>query len=291
MQIPQPLLDLIAQGLIQSVLRPLKSGKEASVFVVLHEDEERAAKVYKSAERRNFRARADYVEGRRVADSRQQRAMTKGSRFGRKMNEEAWQGHEADAMTRLLAAGLRVPRLHLRDEGVLVMDLVRGRDGGPAMQLAASRFSRDEALHFHHVIIRQVVGMLCTGLIHGDLSEFNILLAVDGPMIIDLPQAVEVERNNNAKRLLLRDVANVTRFFARFAPELRRSDYGQEMWLLHEHHNLKPDSPLTGRVQRARQAVDANIILREIEAAKREAAHREEVSRWRAEKGKRPPGR
>ncbi len=288
MQIPERLRDMIAEGLIQEVLRPLKSGKEAAVFVVVHEGVERAAKVYKSAERRNFRARADYVEGRRVGDSRQQRAMDKGSRFGRQKNEEAWQRAEADAMSKMHAAGLRVPRLYLRDEGVLVMDLVRGRDGGPATQIAATRFSRDEALRFHAIVIRQVVGMLCVGLVHGDLSEFNLLHAVDGPMVIDLPQAVQVERNNNAKRLLLRDVANVTRFFSRFAPELRRSDYGQEMWLLHEHHDLKPDSPLTGRVQRARQAVDTNIILREIEAAKREAAHREEVSRWRADKGKRP---
>lgn len=275
--IPDRLQELIDDGVIDGVLRPLKSGKEAAVFLVLADGHERAAKVYKAAEARNFRKRADYVEGRRVGNSRQQRAMDAGSRFGRQQNEAAWQQVEADAMQRLHAAGVRVPYLYQHGGGVLIMDLVRGEDGGPAPQLAALQYTKAEAVHYHREVIRQVVGMLCAGLVHGDLSEFNILLTPDGPMIIDLPQAVDAARNNQARRLLVRDVANITRFFARFAPQLRKTQYGKEMWLLHESSALDPDTPLTGRFEEAQHDVDAQIILREIEAAKREAAARHEA--------------
>ena len=277
MMIPDQLQELIEDGVIQSVRRPLKSGKEAAVFLVVVDGELCAAKVYKAADARNFRKRADYVEGRRVGDSRQQRAMQSGSRFGQQQNEAAWQQVEADAMLRLAAAGVRVPRLHQHGNGVLLMDLVLGSDGEAAPQLAALQFSREDLLPSHGVIIRQIVRMLCEDLVHGDLSEFNILLAADGPMIIDLPQAIDAARNNQARRLLLRDVNNVTRFFARFAPQLRRTDFGQEMWLLRENSALDPDSPLTGRFKEARQHVDAEIVLREIEAAKQEAAERAEA--------------
>lgn len=284
MLIPERLRAMLDEGLIQEIVRPLKSGKEAAVFVVVVDGTRCAAKVYKQAQQRNFRQRQDYVEGRNTGDSREQRAMDRGSRFGKQQREEAWQNAEAAAMRKLHAAGVRIPRPISNNDGVLLMDLVVGRDGEPAPQIAAARYDRQRAVTMHKAIVQQIAAMLCAGVVHADLSEFNILDATDGPIIIDLPQAVDAARNNNAKRLLLRDVANVTRFFARFAPELRRTDYGNEMWLLYEHTNLRPDSVLTGRFQAARHVVDAQVVLRAIEEAKAEAAKREEVRRWRAEK-------
>jgi RIO kinase 1 len=289
MLIPDALRALLEDGLVQEVVRPLKSGKEAAVFIVVAEDQRCAAKVYKQAHQRNFRQRQDYVEGRSGGDSREQRAMSRGSRFGKQASEEAWQTAEVRAMNTLAAAGVRIPRPRaLLEGGILLMDLVCGADGEPAPQIATVRYRRDEAVRTHLIIMHQIAGMLRAGLVHADLSEFNILAAADGPIIIDLPQAVDAARNNNAKRLLLRDVANVTRFFARFAPELRRTQFGEEMWLLHEHAELRPDSVLSGRFQAARGTVDAQVVLRAIEDAKREAAQREEVKRWREER--RRPG-
>lgn len=286
MLIPEALSALIEDGQIGAVLRQLKSGKEASVFVV---DTPAfgvcAAKVYKSAEKRSFRQREDYVEGRRSGDSRMDRAMAKGSRFGREQRESAWQGAESAAMHRLHAAGLRIPRPLLSAEGVLLMELVMDH-GEPAPQLANGRYSREQAVRLHRAIAQQVAAMLCAGLVHADLSEFNILLAGGLPVIIDLPQAVDAARNNNAKRLLVRDLANVTRFLARFAPEVRRMDYGNEMWLLHEQRLLRPDTALTGRFQAARQIADAQIVLQAIAEAKAEAAKREEIRRIREEKAR-----
>jgi RIO kinase 1 len=192
-------------------------------------------------------------------------------------------------MRKLREAGVRVPNVRQACEGVLLMDLVLDADGEPAPQLAVGRFNRAEALHCHDTIIRAIARMLCAGLIHGDLSEHNILLDAQGPVIIDFPQAIDATRNGSARRLLLRDVTNIKKFFARFAPELQRSDFAQEMWLLYENSSLKPDTPLTGRFQAARHTVDANVIMREIAAAKAEAERREEVKRWRAER-QRPPG-
>lgn len=289
MMIPAPLRELLDDGIVQEVVRALKSGKEAAVFVVLVDGQYCAAKVYKAAEQRNFRNRADYVEGRRVGGSREQRAMSKGSRFGKQQNEQAWQGHEAAAMLKLREAGVRVPTVRQRCEGVLLMDLILGPDGEPAPQLAAGRFTHDQAVRCHDEIVRSIAKMLCAGLIHGDLSEHNILLDAQGPVIIDFPQAIDATRNGGARRLLLRDVNNIKRFFSRFAPELNRLDYGAEMWLLYENSSLKPDSPLTGRFQAARHVVDTNVIMREIAAAKAEAARREEIRLLR-EAAKRPPG-
>jgi RIO kinase 1 len=277
MLIPDRLRTMIEDGFIQRILRPLKSGKEAEVFIVESDGEICAAKVYKEVHRRNFRQRQDYVEGRRSGDSRQDRAMARGSRFGRQQSEAAWQTAESDAMRRLNAAGVRIPRLRQLGDGVLLMDLILGADGQPAPQLSTRHYQRDEARRWHYLLVGQVARMLCAGIVHGDLSEYNILHAADGPLIIDFPQAIDAARNSNAKRLLLRDVANLTRFFSRFAPELRRSEYGQEMWLLHEQTTLRPDTVLTGRFAAARGTVDAQIVLREIEAAKREAAKREEI--------------
>jgi RIO kinase 1 len=286
--IPDSLRELIDDGIIQEVLRPLKSGKEASVFVVVAEDRLCAAKVYKDAERRTFRQRQDYVEGRKIGDSRAQRAMDRGSRFGKKQSEAAWQTAEARAMGRLHAAGVRVPRVLASADGVLVMDLVVDAAGDPARQIAHARYTHQQAIATHGIIIREVMRMLCAGLIHADLSEFNILDAADGPMIIDVPQAVEAAQNNNAKRMLVRDVDNVTRFFAKFAPELRRTRYADEMWLLYQHTSLRPDTRLTGRFQAATHVVNTDIILREIQAAKEEAAKREEIRQARQNKTRRP---
>lgn len=281
MLIPDALRELLELGSIQEVLRQLKSGKEASVFVVRADGAVCAAKVYKRLEARNFRNRQDYVEGRESGDSREQRAMSRGTRFGRKKREEAWQDAEAVAMRRLAAAGVRIPRPIANHGGVLLMDLVLDASGQPAPQIASGRYDRAQAVRLHGVIMHQVAAMLRAGLVHADLSEFNILLAGDGPTIIDLPQAVDAAANNNAKRLLIRDVANVTRFFSRFAPELRRTDYANEMWLLQQNQALRPDTRLTGRFQAARGAVDAALVLRAIEDAKRDAAKREEVRQWR----------
>ena len=284
MLLPDPLRALLDEGVVQQVLRPLKSGKEAALFVVLADDRICAAKVYKEVARRNFRQRQDYVEGRQVRDTRLQRAMAQGKGFGKEKSEEAWQAAEAAALDRLGAAGVRVPRAHQRAEGVLLMDLVVDAQGEPAPQLAAIRYDAPGARQAHAHLMAEIARMLGAGLIHGDLSEYNILAAAAGLTIIDLPQAIDVMKNRNAERLLLRDVANVTRFFTRFAPELKRSQYGEEMWLLYQQGLLRPDSKLTGRVALARGTVDAQIVLREIAAAKAEAAKRAEVAQWREEK-------
>jgi RIO kinase 1 len=286
MQIPQVLRDMIDDGLIQDVIRPLKSGKEASVFVVLADNRYCAAKVYKDAERRTFRHRQDYVEGRQVGDSRQQRAMSRGSRFGKKQSEAAWQSMEATVLSRLHAAGVRVPQVLSGGDGVLVMELVCDRDGNPANQIVHTHFTAQEALRTHGIIIQEIARMLCAGYVHGDLSEFNILMAPDGPVIIDVPQAVDAASNNNAKRMLLRDVENVTRFFAKYAPVVRRGEFGQEMWHLYQNTNLRPDTKLTGYFKNATKVVDAHIILREVQAAKEEAAKREEIRRLRQDQSK-----
>ena len=292
MLLPDRLRALLDEGFIQDVHRPLKSGKEASVFVVTFEDRVCAAKVYKDLNKRNFRNRHDYLDGRQSGNSRTQRAMASGSRFGKQQSEEAWQSTEAKAMTALAAAGVRIPKVHQHLDGVIIMDLVLDARGEPAPQLGMCHFARDEAIRLHRLLMDQIKRMLCAGLVHGDLSEYNVLLAADGPVIIDLPQAVDATRNNNAKRILLRDVASLTRFFSRFAPELRHTAYGDELWLLLENAALTPETPLTGRFQVAREAVDAQIVLREIAAAKAEAAKRAEVKAWReAEAARKAQGR
>lgn len=282
MLLPDPLRALLDDGVVQQVLRPLKSGKEASLFVVRVDDRICAAKVYKEAHHRSFRQRQDYVEGRQVRNSRLQRALDGGSRFGRQQRETVWQHAEADALGRLAAAGVRVPRVIQRADSVLIMDLVCDRFGEPAPQLAMLRYTRADAVGAHLHLMHEISRMLCAGVIHGDLSEYNILAAAAGLTIIDLPQAVDAASNTGAKRLLLRDVANITRFFARYAPELRRSEFGPEMWLLHEQSTLRPDSRLTGRYHAARGHVDEQIVLREIAAAKADAAKRAAIAAARA---------
>lgn len=276
MKIPRGLEPLIEDGIIESVIRPLKSGKEASVYVVdCGGGVIRCAKVYKEAEKRGFHKLAEYQEGRRARGSRDQRAMGKRSKHGRKQQEEAWKNAEVDALYRLEAAGVRVPKPHGYFDGVLVMELVRDADGGPAMRLNDVTPTADEARAWHAFLMNQIVRMLCAGLIHGDLSEFNVLLGPDGPVIIDLPQAVDASGNNNAFRMLARDVENITAYCARQAPELRNTFYAHEIWKLYQSTELHPDSVLTGEHVFDDSAVDVDEVLAQIEEARFEAEARQ----------------
>jgi len=274
MKTPKTLMPLQADGLIDEVLRPLKSGKEASVYVVVSEGEVRCAKVYKEANKRGFHTQAQYQEGRKTRNSRQGRALQKNSRFGRQQQEELWQNAEVDALYKLAAAGVRVPQPYNFVGGVLLMELVTDADGNAAPRLNDLELTADQAIAYHGHLIREVVKMLCAGIIHGDLSEYNILLDSDGPVIIDLPQAVDAAANNNAQRMLERDVANLADYFGRFAPALLTTRYGKEIWKLYESGNLHPDVVLTGQFKDSDKRADVNSIMREIEDARQEALMR-----------------
>lgn len=274
MKIPNRLEPLIRDGLVDEVIRSLKSGKEAAVYVVASGGEIRCAKVYKEADKRNFRQQAQYQEGRKVRNSRRARAMEKGSSYGRKEIENAWQNAEVDALYRLAAAGVRVPTPHGCYDGVLLMELVADADGNAAPRLNDVELSAEQARTFHHFMIVQIVRMLCAGIVHGDLSEFNVLVGADGPVIIDLPQAVDAAANNNASRMFERDVDNMAAYFGRFAPELLATDYGKEIWKLYESGDLTVDSQLTGRFQHDTHSADVGSVLREIEDARAEAERR-----------------
>ncbi len=274
MKAPPRLQALIDEGLIDSVVRQLMSGKEANVYVVRCGDDTRAAKVYKEANNRSFRQAVDYTENRKVKNSRQARAMAKGTRFGREATEAAWQSAEVDALYRLAGAGVRVPKPYNFFEGVLLMELVVDAEGAAAPRLNDVAFTAVEARNHHASLVREVVRMLCAGVVHGDLSEFNILLAADGPVIIDLPQAIDAAGNNHAKRMLLRDVENLRHFFGRSAPELLTTDYGHEIWSLYESGALAPDVALTGRFVHRAGPVDTGSVMREIDDARAEDAER-----------------
>jgi RIO kinase 1 len=275
MKAPQRLQTLIDEGLIDSVVRQLMSGKEAMVFVVRCGDDTRCAKVYKEATNRSFRQAVDYTENRKVKNTRQARAMAKGTRFGREAQEAAWQSAEVDALYRLAGAGVRVPKPYNFFEGVLLMELVTDAAGAAAPRLNDVAFTPGQARAHHATLLKEVVRMLSVaGVVHGDLSEFNILLGADGPVIIDLPQAVDAAGNNHAQRMLLRDVENLRNFFGGFAPELLHTDYGAEIWSLFEHGVLSPEAVLTGRFERKTGAVDLGGVLREIDDARAEEAAR-----------------
>jgi len=274
MKTPKRLQPLLEDGLIDSVVRQLMSGKEAMVFVVRSGDETRCAKVYKEANKRAFRQAVDYTENRKTKNTRQARAMAKGTRFGRKSQEAAWQSAEVDALYRLAAAGVRVPKPYNFHEGVLLMELVADEFGEAAPRLNDLDFTPELARAHHQSLIREVVRMLCAGVIHGDLSEFNILVGADGPVIIDLPQAVDAAGNNHAARMLERDVANLRNYFGRFAPELLATNYGKEIWALYEAGALLPDTPLTGQFTRIEKAVDLEAVMQEIDDARFEDAAR-----------------
>ena len=270
MKTPKRLAAMVEEGLVDEVIGQLMSGKEATVYVVRCGEHVRCAKVYKEANQRSFRNNASYQEGRKVKNSRQARAMEKGSRYGRKMQEEVWQSAEVDALYRLAAAGVRVPQPHICFEGVLLMDLVLDADGHPAPRLNDVEMSEELALEYHAMLVNQVVRMLCAGLIHGDLSEYNILVAESGPVIIDLPQAIDAAGNSNAAEMLERDVANLRSYFSAFAPALIDTQYGKEIWARYESGLLTPEMPLTGRVALDERVADVEAVLMQVEMAIRE---------------------
>jgi RIO kinase 1 len=276
MKAPKSLEQLVRDGLIEEVIRPLKSGKEAAVYVVRSEGAIRCAKVYKEANKRGFHKQALYREGRKVRNSRQARAMEKGTRYGRKEQEDVWQNSEVDALYRLAAAGVRVPQPYNFVEGVLLMELVVDEHGVAAPRLNEVELTSAQALAYHGLLIAEVVKMLCGGLVHGDLSEFNVLIDAHGPVIIDLPQAVDAAANNNAARMLERDVGNLAAYFGRFAPELLGTSYGQEIWYIYESGNLTPDVKLTGHFKGSNRQADIDSIMREIDDAREEAVRRKE---------------
>ena len=284
MKTPKRIEPLIEDGLVDEVIRPLMSGKEAAVYVVRCGNELRCAKVYKEANKRSFRQAAEYQEGRKVRNSRQARAMAKGSKYGRKEAEEAWQNAEVAALFRLASAGVRVPKPFDFLDGVLLMELVSDAHGDAAPRLNDVHLEADQAREYHDFVIRQIVLMLCTGLVHGDLSEFNVLLGPDGPVIIDLPQAVDAAGNNHAFSMLERDVGNMAGYFGQFAPELKATRYAKEMWALYEAGELTPESPLSGQFAEDEHSADVDGVMREIEAARLDEARRQ-AARAEAENG------
>ncbi|TRX76036.1 PA4780 family RIO1-like protein kinase [Pseudomonas mangiferae] len=275
MKTPRRIEPLVEDGLVDEVVRPLMSGKEAAVYVVRCGSQLRCAKVYKEADKRGFRQAAEYQEGRKVRNSRDARAMAKGSKHGRKEREEAWQNAEVAALFRLAGAGVRVPKPYDFLDGVLLMELVTDGDGDVAPRLNDVALTPEDAREFHGFMIGEIVKMLCAGLVHGDLSEFNVLLGPDGPVIIDLPQAVDAAGNNHAFRMLERDVGNMAAYFGQFAPELLYTRYAKEMWALFEAGDLTPDSVLTGEYDEPEEDADVDAVMREIKAALADQARRE----------------
>ena len=286
MKIPKRIEPLVEDGLVDRILRQLKSGKEATVYVVRCGDATRCAKVYKEANRRGFHQAVHYTEGRKIKNSRQARAMEKGSRYGRKEQEAAWQHAEVDALYKLAAAGVRVPHPYNFYEGVLLMELVSDEHGEPAPRLNDLELTEHQALEFHAFLIRQVVLMLCAGIVHGDLSEFNVLVDSNGPVIIDLPQAVDAAANNNASRMLERDVENLANYFGQFAPELLTTQYGKEIWALYQSGDLFPDTPLTGRFQQNEKPADLRSVMREIDSARDDHAAKLRYQQLKREEGR-----
>ena len=267
MKIPKRIQPLIDDGVIDEVIRPLMSGKEAAVFVVRCGNEIRCAKVYKEANKRSFKQAVQYQEGRKVRNSRRQRAMEKGSRFGRKQQEETWQNAEVDALYKLAAAGVRVPTPYGCFDGVLLMELVTDSAGEVAPRLNDVSMSPEQAIEDHTVVMEYVQRMLCVGLVHGDLSEFNVLVDDYGPVIIDLPQAVDAAANNHAERMLARDINNMTVYYGQYAPELLETQYAKEMWALYEAGDLTPETELTGLFEEDTTLADVDTVLEEIKAA------------------------
>lgn len=274
MKIPKRLQPLVEDGLIDDVLYQLMSGKEATVFAVTSQGEVRCAKVYKEAMKRSFKKAAQYQEGRKVKNSRRARAMEKGSSFGRKQQEDAWQNAEVDALFTLSKAGVRVPQPFGCYDGVLLMELVTDDEGNVAPRLNDVSMSAEQALEDHAQVMHYVMLMLCAGVVHGDLSEFNVLVDDYGPVIIDLPQAVNAAANNNAFSMLQRDVRNMTDYYSEFAPELRETHYAEEMWALFEAGKLTPETELTGYFEFDESEADVDTVLEEIKAAFEEEQER-----------------
>ena len=276
MKTPKRLLPLIEDGVIDAVIGQLMSGKEATVYTVRCGNEIRCAKVYKEAMKRSFKKATQYQEGRKVRNTRRARAMEKGSKYGRKQQEETWQNAEVDALYLLANAGVRVPTPYGCFDGVLLMELVTDDSGDVAPRLGDVSMSAEQALEDHAVVMHYVVLMLCAGIIHGDLSEFNVLVDDYGPVIIDLPQAVDASANNHAESMLQRDVENMTQYYGQFAPELLGTQYAEEMWALYEDGELKPEVELTGRFTTDSTESDVDGVLKEIKAVLLEEKKRQE---------------
>jgi RIO kinase 1 len=274
MRVPKSLEALAHDGIIEEVLRPLMSGKEAQIYLVVAGGQQCAAKIYKDAQSRSFKNRADYTEGRRVRNSRDQRAIQRGTKYGKGQDESAWKSTEVEMIQRLRAAGVSVPTPYVYIDGVLVMELVTDDQGNPAPRLGDLKFSPEEARSIYHQLLSEVVRLLCAGVVHGDLSDFNVLLGKDGPVLIDFPQAVNAAQNQNARTLLLRDIGNLDRFLSRWASGTPRRRYGEEMWALYESNRLTPDTQLTGHFKQDRGPVDTSAVLSLIGDANRDEAAR-----------------
>ena len=275
MKVPSRLQPLVDDGVVDEVIRPLMSGKEADVFVVRCGSKIRCAKIYKDALKRSFKKAAQYTEGRKVRNSRRARAIEKGSKFGRKQQEDTWQNAEVDALYRLARAGVRVPEPYGCFDGVLLMELITDENGDVAPRLNEVSMSPEQAREDHALMMHYVACMLCAGLVHGDLSEFNVLVDENGPVIIDLPQAVDAAANNNARAMLERDVKNMSDYYGLFAPELRESRYAQEIWTLYEDGELHPDRQLTGLAEIDDHTADLDSVMLEIKAALAEEESRQ----------------
>ncbi|MEI6891350.1 MAG: PA4780 family RIO1-like protein kinase [Pontiella sp.] len=291
MKVPKQLNALIEDGLVDEVLRQLMSGKEATIFIVRCGDQIRCAKVYKDASKRSFKKAVQYREGRHVRNTRRGRAMEKGSKFGKKEQEDIWQNAEADALFLLSQSGVRVPKPYGCFEGVLLMELVTLEDGNVAPRLNDVTMTPEQARKDHLTLMNAVVRMLCAGIVHGDLSEFNVLNNESGPIIIDLPQAVNAAGNNNARAMLVRDVRNITNYYGRFAPDLLKTKYAPEIWAHYEAGTLSPDTQLTGRFKDTRKKADVKGVLNEVEFAAKENQDRLRRLREREqlEKEQHPP--
>ena len=276
MKFPKRIQPLIEEGLIDEVISQLMSGKEATVYVVRCGAEIRCAKVYKEASKRSFKKAVEYQEGRKGRNSRRARAMEKGSKFGRNQQEEAWQNAEVDALYRLANAGVRVPKPYGCFDGVLLMELITDDEGNIAPRLNDVSMTPELAIADHSTIMKDVMRMLCAGIVHGDLSEFNVLVDDYGPVIIDLPQAVDAAGNNNAQAMLARDVNNMTSYYGQYAPELLHTQYAKEIWALYEDGELNPEVELTGKFKESEEAADVDVVMQEIKAAFEEEQERQE---------------
>jgi RIO kinase 1 len=276
MKTPKRLLPLIEDGVIDAVIGQLMSGKEATVYTVRCGNEIRCAKVYKEAMKRSFKKATQYQEGRKVRNTRRARAMEKGSKYGRKQQEETWQNAEVDALYLLANAGVRVPTPYGCFDGVLLMELVTDESGDVAPRLGDVSMTAEQALEDHAVVMHYVVLMLCAGIVHGDLSEFNVLVDDYGPVIIDLPQAVDASANNHAESMLQRDIENMTHYYGQFAPELLGTQYAEEIWALYEDGELKPGIELTGQFAADTAESDVDGVLEEIKAVLLEEEKRQE---------------